>query len=193
VQIITLFEFVSVFRLKSSTPYYSNTLDSLIGTWEHLYATNECFILEAVEHVSLSPQGSTAAIKNLQQISSKLQSQVGNHVNTLLFVGSKLLSWTSTRGSLHLGAMDILFLIMLCRKSETSKFKKNKSKRPQFSALSLSSNEWTTPPENSDSDSGGFLSSKEDLSDSSDTETVEEADDAMENEGKCMYKFLGYE
>lgn len=194
-----------VSMLKSSH-YHAELLDSLLTTWSNLYNSDQSFMIEAVEQMIINSQLNASLIKSLQQISQKIQSQVGDHVHALLFLETKLLSWFSTRGSFHLNPEDILFLMLVCQKTwgrDTStdttseEFYRTNSQRKGSSNLRFASNSSTetdssdtrtrTDSNDSQSESTDFHSSREGLFEESEThnaevdDKTEQASEATEN------------
>ena len=156
-------------RLKTS-PRHAEELDSLLNTWAALHSCDQTFLIEALEQMTMTPQKSTALIKALQQISSKVQIQ-NEHVHALLFSDTKLLSWYSSKGAFQMTSEDILVLMILCQKTWPGQnLRELQKKRLNYVKLGEAPpvkgvSESETESEESDWTSTGFSSSTENLFD----------------------------
>jgi len=168
-------------------------MDRLLSTWNTLYVTDQSFMIEAVEQLNINPQLNATLIKSLQQITTKIQSQVGTNVHTLLFLETKLLSWYSTRNSINLGPEDLLVLLLLCQKTwrrdtlSESRAYASKSRSSTSREKTRSSSSETTDIgsrlslSSSENESTGFHSSRENLLESLDQEDEWDLVEDMEN------------
>ncbi|CAB3366142.1 Hypothetical predicted protein [Cloeon dipterum] len=95
-------------------PPRAKLLTKLIDTWVLLRDSEQAFLVEAVEQLSVNPEITMATLKALQDACDRLKAATDfNRIHALVFVENKFLSLYSSRGAQDLTPADILFLTLL--------------------------------------------------------------------------------
>ncbi|KAF2354573.1 hypothetical protein FHG87_014669 [Trinorchestia longiramus] len=98
-------------------------LGQLLGAWLRASASQQCYLVEAVERLMVSPEVTTAAVQVLSQVLEKMKSKQSSNsgvlvpCHALLLVRNKLLALYSSRSAQELAASDILLLNLLLQDS----------------------------------------------------------------------------
>ncbi|KAA0202507.1 hypothetical protein HAZT_HAZT009280 [Hyalella azteca] len=97
----------------------------LIKAWLHASASQQCYLVEAVERLVLSPEVTTAAVQVLSQVLDKMKSKQSRSsggallpCHALLLVRNKLLALYSSRSAQELSACDVLLLNLLLQENQ---------------------------------------------------------------------------
>ncbi|XP_059484019.1 BLOC-3 complex member HPS1 [Neocloeon triangulifer] len=95
-------------------PLRAELLTRMIDVWVLLRDSEQSFLVEAVEQLSVNPEITMATMKALQEACDRLKGATDfNRIHAAVFVENKFLSLYSSRGAQDLTPADILFLTLL--------------------------------------------------------------------------------
>lgn len=115
-----------VSSLKTSTQK-TNLVSSLLDAWMHLRETEQSFLTEAVEQLSVNIDLASSTLKVLMDAADKLKAQSEfSNIHLLILVEQKFLSLFSSKNAQDLNASDTMMIILMCYVANKRESSENK-------------------------------------------------------------------
>lgn len=90
-------------------------VSSILDTWSQLVESEQSFLTEAVEQLSVNADLASATLKVLTDAADKLKTQSEfSNFHVLVLVEQKFLSLFSSKNAQDLNGSDILMMILMC-------------------------------------------------------------------------------